>query len=54
MLPVGLGFAAGAMIWMVFAELMPDAFEDASGNTIAIAVTVSITAMLLFQKLLGS
>ncbi|MBN1992024.1 MAG: ZIP family metal transporter [Anaerolineae bacterium] len=51
-LPVGLGFAAGAMIWMVFAELMPDAFEDTSGNAIAIAVTASIMAMLLFQKLL--
>ncbi|MFB6249459.1 MAG: ZIP family metal transporter, partial [Salinibacter sp.] len=26
-LPIGLGLAAGAMIWMVFAELVPDALE---------------------------
>src|SRR3954466_14857752 len=29
LLPYGLGFAAGAMIWMVFSELMPDALKDA-------------------------
>lgn len=28
-LPVALGFAAGCMIWMVFAELLPDAMEQA-------------------------
>jgi zinc transporter ZupT len=49
-LPVGLGLAAGAMIWMVFAELIPDAYEGgASGAAIGIAVTLAFAALLAFQ-----
>lgn len=29
LLPLALGFAAGCMTWMVFAELIPDALADA-------------------------
>lgn len=29
LLPLALGFAAGCMVWMVFAELLPDALADA-------------------------
>ena len=50
-LPVGLGLAAGAMIWMVFAELIPDAYEGgASGTEIGIAVTLAFATLLAFQE----
>jgi zinc transporter, ZIP family len=52
LLPYGLGFAAGAMIWMVFSELVPDALDEASGNLVAIIVTVSVLAMVAFQVLI--
>ena len=48
-LPVGLGLAAGAMIWMVFAELIPDALDTASGQTVGAAATLAFTALFAFQ-----
>jgi zinc transporter ZupT len=51
-LPVGFGIAAGAMIWMVFAELIPDANKNASSSTVGMVVTLSFALMLAFQYLL--
>lgn len=51
-LPVGLGVAGGAMIWMVVAELIPDALDDASGALIATVLSLSFAAMLIFQALI--
>lgn len=49
-LPVGLGLAAGAMIWMVFAELIPDALETTSGPTVGAAVTLAFALLFAFQN----
>lgn len=48
-LPVGLGFAAGAMIWMVFSELLPEALHDASRRALALGGGLSFVAMLGIQ-----
>ena len=51
LLPYGLGFAAGAMTWMVFAELLPDARREAPDRLVAGVVALSVFGMLAFQIL---
>jgi zinc transporter ZupT len=51
-LPAGLGFAAGAMLWMVGRELIPEALEEAPARPVVAAIGLSALAMLLFQYLL--
>ena len=52
LLPYGIGFAAGAMVFMVLVELLPDAFETGRRSVIALLVSVAMVAMVLFQQLL--
>jgi zinc transporter ZupT len=51
-LPIGFGIAAGAMIWMVFAELIPDANRNASPSIVGAVVTLAFALMIAFQYLL--
>jgi ZIP family zinc transporter len=51
-LPIALGFAAGAMVWMVARELLPDALGQAPVGRVAVAAIAAFAAMLAFQALL--
>jgi zinc transporter ZupT len=50
-LPIGFGIAAGAMVWMVFAELIPDANRNASSSMVGITVTLAFAFMIALQYL---
>ena len=52
-LPIGLGFAAGAMVWMVLGELLPEALDTASARIVVLAGGTAFTLMLGFQLLLS-
>ena len=50
LMPFGVGFSAGCMIWIVFAELLPDAFEGAEdARAVATAGTMSAAALEGFR-----
>jgi zinc transporter, ZIP family len=51
-LPIGLGFAAGAMLWLVVADLLPEALETTRPSIVALTVTCSSLTMLVFVLLL--
>jgi ZIP family zinc transporter len=51
-LPLGLGFAAGAMLWLVLDDLLPEAVATTKPSTVAVVVSASGLAMLAFLLLL--
>ena len=52
-LPVGLGLAAGAMLWMVYSELLPEALEDLPARVAYPTMIVAVLGMLAFQYVIG-
>ncbi|MFP5353308.1 MAG: ZIP family metal transporter [Actinomycetota bacterium] len=53
LLPAGLGFAGGAMTWMVVTHLLPDALEAGSRQAGLVAMALSATAMIAFEFAIG-
>ncbi len=53
LLPFGLGFAAGAMLFLVVSDLLPDALEEIDPMRAAGAFTAGAVGMIVLGRLVG-
>lgn len=53
LLPLGLGFAGGAMIYLVVSELLPESFERCGKAEAAWSFTLGLVGMLWFTGAIG-
>ncbi len=54
LLPIGLGFAGGAMIYIVLDDLIPESLKDGGKTLTAWGVIIGLCAMLLISNLLNA
>lgn len=52
-LSVSLGFAAGAMLFITFDEIIPDAHELASGHTATYGIVLGVVTGVLFSAIIS-
>jgi ZIP family zinc transporter len=49
LLPAALGFAAGALVFLVLTELLPASYERARGTVVALVVSATAGAVILLE-----
>ena len=49
LLPAALGFAAGALVFLVLTELLPASYERARGAVIALVVSAAAGTVILLE-----